>query len=381
MKLCFVSDFFVPHYQGGGERRYYEILKKLVERGHKVDLVCMKIKGAEKFEHIDGINVFHVGPTIESPPKRSMFDFLRFSFAAFSWIMSKDYDIIEAQGIGMMSVSLSGLVKKAKSVAVVHDLSSGKADQWFGPSRIAELWERMVIKMPFKRIINVSNGVKRRMIKEYGVDEDKISVIHNGVDLNYIDGIKIKPKDKEKNTVVFVGRLIPHKHVDDLIKAVKIVKKKIPGIKLKIIGTGPEMMNLRDLARKQKLTDNIKFFGKVEDHKEVVREIKKSNLLVLPSTREGFGIVLAEAFACKVPCVAYYSDGVVEVIDQGKNGYLIKQRDIKQLAKRIEELLTDKKTANKFVKAGRKKTEDNFEWKAITIKIENLYYRLLRDLD
>lgn len=376
LKLCFVSDFFVPHYQGGGERRYYEILKKLVKRGHKVDLVCMKIKGAEDYENIDGINVFHIGPTIETPPNRGLFDFLRFSFAAFSWIMSRDYDIIEAQGIGLLSVSLAGLVKKAKSVAVVHDLSSGKSDQWFGPSKLSEFGEKMLIRLPFNRIINVSQGVKNRMIKEYNISPNKITVVHNGVDLDYIDGVK--EKSKEKNTVVFVGRLIPHKHVNDLIKAVSLVKKKIPNVKLKIIGTGPEMKKLERFSTSLKMGKIVKFFGKVEDHKDVVREIKKANLLVLPSTREGFGIVLAEAFACHVPCIAYYSDGVVEVIANDVNGYLIKQRDIKELANKIEFLLKNKKKAKQFVKKGRKKTEDYFEWNAITTKIEKLYYMLIR---
>ena len=64
-----MSDFFVPHYQGGGERRHYEILKRLVKKGHKVDLVCMKIKGVKKHEKIDGINVYHIGPKIANPPK------------------------------------------------------------------------------------------------------------------------------------------------------------------------------------------------------------------------------------------------------------------------------------------------------------------------
>ncbi|MGZ7117607.1 MAG: glycosyltransferase family 4 protein, partial [Methanobacterium sp.] len=62
MKICILSDFFVPHYNGGGERRYFEIAKRLVERGYHVDVICMKIEGVDNNELIEGINIHHIGP-------------------------------------------------------------------------------------------------------------------------------------------------------------------------------------------------------------------------------------------------------------------------------------------------------------------------------
>ena len=97
MKICYVIDFFVPHYQGGGERRLYEIAKRMIKKGHSVDVLCMKIKGVPDYENIDGINVYHIGPTIKNPPYRSPLDFLKFIVAVFKWLMRNKYDVVDAQ--------------------------------------------------------------------------------------------------------------------------------------------------------------------------------------------------------------------------------------------------------------------------------------------
>ncbi len=376
MKICIVTDFFVPHYQGGGERRYYEILKRLVKKGHHVDLICMKIKGVKNYEKIDGINVHHIGPVIAKPPKRTKLDFLKFILAAIKWLSNKKYDIIEANAwVSMVPVSLIGLFKSAKTITVVHDLSSGKSDQWVQSRKFAELSEKILLHLPFNKILTVGTVVKKRMVSEYKLKSHKIKVIGDGVDIKLIDSIKIKTKDTK--TVVYVGRLIPHKHVDDLIKAIELVKKEIPKVKLKIVGSGQEQSKLKNLTKQKRLDKTIKFFGKIK-YKDLVKEVKKSQILILPSTREGFGMVLVEAFACNVPCIAYYSDGVVDVIDNNKNGFLVKQRNIESLAEKIQFLLKDQKKAAKFAKHGRKKTEQNFDWDIITNKIENFYNSIKR---
>ncbi|MBS1266378.1 MAG: Trehalose synthase [Candidatus Woesearchaeota archaeon] len=371
MKLCVVTDFFVPHYQGGGERRYYEILKRLVKKNHHVDLVCMKIKGVKDYENIEGINVHHIGPVIKEPPKRTKLDFIKFIFAVCRYLLNKKYDIIEANAwVSMIPVSFMGLFKSSKTIAVIHDLSSGKSDQWIQQGKIAEISEKILLHLPFNKILTVGSLVKDRMVEQYKIKPKKIKVINNGVDIEFIDSIK--ETSKYKNTVVFVGRLIPHKHVDDLIIAMKQVIKKISNAKLVVVGSGQELPKLKKITKKEKLEKKVTFFGRVK-YEKLIKEIKKSQVLVLPSTREGFGMVLVEAFACNTPCIAYYSDGVVDVIDNNKNGFLIKQRNINSLAEKIVFLLKNKKKAEEFAKNGRKKTIENFDWDIIAEKIRDFY--------
>lgn len=371
MKICIISDFFVPHYHGGGERRYFEVAKRLVDRGYNVDVVCMKIQGAEDHEIIERINVYHLGPKIKKPPYRTAFNFIHFIISTFLWILKHDYDVIDAQTyVPLVPAFFGGNLKRIPVIGTIHDVSSKKGDQWFIYPKIAYFFEKILLRLSYDKIITVSNQTKNTLVKDYNAASERIYVIPPGVDLDFIDSVKIDKK--YKNSIIFVGRLAPHKHVDDLIKAVDLLKKDLTEIKLRIIGDGVEKDKLVEIVDNLKLHDHVKFLGDLE-YREVISEIKKSNVLALPSTREGFGMVLAEANACYVPVVAYKSGGVVEVIDHGKNGFLVEPRDINGLTKKIKFLLENDDVAMKMSRYGREKAEKLFDWDKVVGEIEEVY--------
>ncbi len=371
MKICILSDFFIPHYNGGGERRYFEIAKRLVNRGHHVDVICMKINGAEDHEIIEGINVHHVGPVIKNPPYRTVFNFIHFVVSGFLWILKHEYDVIDAQTYIPLLPGLFGAkIKGIPVIGTIHDVGSGNDDQWLMFSNLASFLEKFLVKLPYDNIITVSNQTKNALIQNYNVKSDRIKVVYNGVDLELVDSIS---EDKKyEDSIIFVGRLAPHKHVDDLINVLKLLKKDFKDIHLRIIGTGIEKDNLIKIVDDLKLNDVIDFSGDLE-YSEVIREMKKSNILVLPSTREGFGMVLAEANACKIPVVAYSSGGVVEVIEDGMNGFLVEPRNIQELSDKISYLLEDEENTLKMGEYGRKKVEKCFNWENIVEDIIKIY--------
>lgn len=371
MKIAIVSDFFVPHYQGGGERRYFEIAKRLVAQGHRVDVICMKIEGTQNQETIDGIKVYHIGPVIKNPPHRSSLDFMKFILATFRWIIQHNYDVIDAQTYAPLFPSfMAGKLKKIPVVATIHDVSSGGDDQWIQSSKTAAMVEKFLCRLHYDKIITVSNATKKSLIENYGVKKDRVCVIYNGVDLELIDSVEIH--EKYENTIIFAGRLAPHKHVDHLLKVVKSLKKDIPSIKLIIVGTGVEKENLITLTQDYGLKNQVQFLENL-DYPELISEIKKSNVLALPSTREGFGMVLAEANACKIPVVAYASGGVVEVIEDGFNGFLIEPNFQENFSEKIKYLFLNSNQMKKFGYYGRKKVEIKFDWSKIVLKIEEVY--------
>lgn len=360
MKICIVSDFFVPHYQGGGERRYYEFAKRLVKKGHHIDLICMKIAGFDDYEEIEGINVHHIGPTINNPPQRSSSDFIKFIFAIFKWIIKHDYDIIDAQAYASLIPSFIGAkLKKTPVIGTIHDVSTIGDDQWIQSAKTASIAEKILVRIPYDKIITVSNSTKKSLVEYYGVKEDRISVVYAGVDLKFIDSVKVN--EKYQNTIIFVGRLAPHKHVDHLLKVVKSLKTDIPDIKLIIIGKGVEKDNLINLTKEYGIKNNVQFMENL-GYKELIVEIKKSNVLALPSTREGFGIVLTEANACSIPVVAYASGGVVEVVDDGINGFLVTKMNIDEFCLKILDLLKNLEKSAQMGINGRLIVEKNFEW-------------------
>lgn len=371
MKICIVSEFFIPHYQGGGERRYYEIAKALIREGHTVDVISMKIHDKNEEEIFDGIKVHHIGPTIKKPPLRSVTDFIRFSFAVFRWILSHDYDIIDAQTYAPLIPSFLGAkIKNIPMVATIHDVSTRGDDQWIQSSKIATITEKILLRIPYQKIITVSHSTKNALIQFWGVKEDRIQVVYNGVDLKLIEEVKIQ--EKYENTIIFVGRLAPHKHVDHLLKILKSIKSQINNPKLLIVGDGVERENLINLTQKYGLQNQVEFRGNL-NYPELISELKKSNILALPSTREGFGMVLIEANACGIPVVAYASGGVMEVVKDGFNGFLVETQDIETFKEKIKFLLKNHSEATIMGENGKRMVEKNFTWDITVKKIINAY--------
>jgi len=345
--------------KGGGELRIHEISKRLVKEDVDTTIVCMGIKDVDSIEDVDGIRVVHLGPVIKDLPKRGLIDFIYYTLSSLKYLLTNKCDVIEANTyIPLIPAFIAGFLKRTPVIATIHDVYGG---QWSGQYNpwMAGLIERLLVKLPFTRIVTVSSYTKERLVKDYGIAAEKIRIIHNGVDLEYFDSIN--ESKSGDNTILFIGRLIEHKHVDDLINAITIVKKIHPKVRLSIIGDGVNEKNLKDLVIREKLGDNVIFNG-ILDGMDVVKKIKSCRMLVLPSTKEGFGIVLAEANACSKPVIAYDCGGVVDVIEDGVNGFLVKPRDIKELSVKISLLLSDDKLTNELGRNGRKKVEELFTW-------------------
>ena len=375
MKICMVLEFFVPHYNGGGEHRYHELAKRLVQQGHTVDLLTMKILNIPDYENVDGINVYHIGPNIKKAPYRSATDFIQYFFAVIRWLLKHDYDVIDAQAYSpLLSSRIAARFKKIPLIGTIHDTSSSSNDQWIQSSKIANFMEKFLVNMNFDKILTVSHATRDSLVNDFGVDGDKILMLYNGVDIAKYDSIHID--GVQKNNIIFVGRLAPHKHVDHLIKSVNKLQEKIPDLKLTIVGKGEEKDKLIQIVNKLKLEKNIKFKQDLTDE-ELITEIKKSELLVLPSTREGFGMVLAEANCCYKPVITYASGGTVEVVKNGYNGFLIEPENIEELKQKIQETLENKELKQKLGQNGRKKVENEFDWEKIVNQYINILYDLL----
>jgi len=111
------------------------------------------------------------------------------------------------------------------------------------------------------------------------------------------------PASEQQSDIIYVGRLAGHKNVDQLIRAVGIVKQQLPGVRALVIGDGPEMAMLKSLVSSLNLEENVRFLGFIEDYNEALALMKSSQVFVMPSTREGFGLAALEANACGLPVV------------------------------------------------------------------------------
>lgn len=374
MKICIVTEFFIPHYFGGGERRFYQLAKKLVQKGIQVDVLTMKIKDVPDYENIDGINVHHIGPTIENPPNRSIFDFIRYFGSVSGWLIKNSYDLIDAQSYSpLLSSTIAAKIRRTPIFGTIYDTSSSGSDQWMEHSFLANLLEKFLVNLRFDKIITISKSTKNSLINDFGVSEDKIELLYIGVDTEKYDSIDLIEKKSDK--LIFVGRLIPHKHVNHLIESFEEIIKSIPNARLVIVGKGEEKNNILNLVSSKSLDEYVSFKENLSDE-ELIKEIKESEALILPSTREGFGMVLAEANYCEVPVVTYASGGTIDVVEDGYNGFLVEPGNISKLTEKTLLLLNDKQLQKQMGTNGRNKVETQFNWD----KIVNEYLKIIDNL-
>jgi glycosyltransferase involved in cell wall biosynthesis len=198
-------------------------------------------------------------------------------------------------------------------------------------------------------------------------------VIPNGVDFYKIEKAEQNSEDFD---VIYVGRLISHKNVDVLLKAISEVKEEIPDIKCGIIGDGPEKRNLIRLSKKLGLDNNIVFFGFIERDEDVYSYMKASKIFVLPSMREGFPNTILEANSCGLPAIIVKGEknAAVDVVEDGRNGFIC-DLSPKDIANNIINFLQDESKRRKkrdISKANAKK----YDWSIIVKKIEGVYDEL-----
>ncbi len=175
---------------------------------------------------------------------------------------------------------------------------------------------------------------------------------------NCLDNVPNKLSKLEEKNIIAVGRLSEEKGFDDLLRLFKKISTKHGDWKLNIIGDGMERNNLLELAKELKLGDKVVFHG--YQSKDFINEMLiNSSLYVMTSRTESFGLVLIEAMSYGVPCVAYDSaQGAKEIIDDGKNGFLVKDRKEEEMLNKINELINDEKLRKRLGKNARSKAKE-----------------------
>lgn len=189
---------------------------------------------------------------------------------------------------------------------------------------------------------------------------------------NMLDNMPTTTALLEGTRLVSVGRLSEEKGFLDLVKIFNLMKDKHPKWHLDIIGDGPEREEIEDYIKENKLEGNITLHG-FQKKNYIDKILHRSTLYLMASHTESFGIVLLEAMSHGIPCIAFTSaEGAKEIIEDGKNGYLIENRDPFAMIKKTEELINDSKKRIKMGKCARK-TAENYTKEVV----QKYWYKLL----
>jgi glycosyltransferase involved in cell wall biosynthesis len=330
---------------GGAEAHIHEIARRWTKEGHEVTLFCGKYEGCKESEVIDGVRIERRGNPytlyLEAPKKHLL-------------NLRKDYDIIvdDVNGVPFFTPLWAPSIPK---VVVMHHLVK---DIFFMElpwhKAVIGYLAEMFIPLIYRRVpfVAVSEGTKRDLVN-FGIPEDNIKVVHNGVDHKLL-----KPNFCQKSPhphVVYLGRVKKYKNLNHLLRAMKIVAKFNFGksVKLTIAGRG-DYRELKTLASKLGINSYVEFLGEVSEG-EKIKLLQRAWVYVTPSTREGWGLAVLESMACGTPAVGYNVTGIRDVIRNGENGVLVPYGNINALANAIVRVLMDEELRERLA-------ENAYKW-------------------
>jgi colanic acid/amylovoran biosynthesis glycosyltransferase len=247
-----------------------------------------------------------------------------------------------------------------------------KCYQWPFLAHRQSLWKRA------SAFLCVSEYVRGRALKA-GFPPRKTHVHFNGLDCKTFTP-KMPVTEKDPDLVLYVGRLIPYKGCDYLIRATQLVQRARPQSRLVIIGDGSSRPSLQELARS--LGINCEFLGELKPAElrswlEKARVFCASSVTLQDGQSEAFGIVFLEAQAMGVPVVGFRHGGIPETMREGVTGLLAEERDVKGLAEQMLRYLGDDKFWSQSREEGMRWVRSNFDHSVQTAKLEEIYCRAI----
>ena len=336
MKIAVISDVIYPWVKGGGERRYYEVYKRLAQK-HEVHWYTMFYKGmpSKNFVH-EGMNVHCVCKAPENlycKARRKILPAIKFSLAIIPALVRERFDVIDSNQFPYLHNFPVKLFKKNRFIISWLEVWDKDYCREYCSPLIFHV-QNSVLKLPDK-IASISESTTRKIIL-LGVDEDKVVTIPLGINL-----VKTKSK-KVKNRILFVGRLIKEKNIGLVLQAVRILKDKNVRVEFIVQGEGPEKENLKKKAKKLGLNDRVVFKGFVKTYQDIAELMASSKVFVLPSEREGFGLALLEAMSNDCVCLTldHEDNAAMEFAKQGRG--LILKKNAEAWAEAIEQVLKGK---------------------------------------
>ena len=252
---------------------------------------------------------------------------------------------------------------------------------WFVAHGV-EVWESLPVHRRLglrhaQRVLSVSSYTTSQMVRLQKLDPRRVFLLPPALDPEFIgtscDGDTL-PLPSDARVLLTVGRLIssePGKGIDLVIKVFSDVLRVVPNLYYVIIGGGDLQPRLEELAQEGPARGRILFTGKL-NLEQLKQYYSRSDIFVMPSRQEGFGIVFLEAMALGKPVIAGDYGGAPEVVQNGVTGYLVDLDDPDALTNRLTLLLQDEALSKKMGDAGRRRVEENYTFSLFQERLTHL---------
>jgi len=353
---------------GGAEVHFFEIFRRLVERGHEVTMVASGWPGAPERAAIDGLTVMRSGGrhTFALTGRNAVRRALR----------GGDFDIV-VEDINKLPLFLPLVTKRPVYVIVPHLFGTTAFQEAAWPmASIVWAAERPIPRIYRRAAFHAISDSTRDDLIARGVRPEAIRVIYPGV-----DSVRYTPPDQPMRApdprFLYLGRIKRYKGLEFAVRAAAIARRDVPNLRLDIAGSGDDRTRLERLVEELRLRETVRFLGFVSEE-EKLQLLREAWAVVFPSPKEGWGITNVEAAACGTPAIASDSPGLRESVLHEQTGIVVPHADEEVLAHAMKRLSGDPQLVERLGAAGRRFAE-SLTWDQAAEQTETHLFETVRD--
>ena len=387
MKILMLTWEYPPRVVGGIARVVHDLSHRLIKDGHEVTVVTYKEGNVEDFEDDNGVKVYRVNNYMINPN-----NFIDWIMQLNFNLISKATEIINKEGPFDVIHAHDWLVAYAAKtlkdsfkipiIATIHATEAGRNSGIHDEvQRYINDTEWMLTYESTEVIVN-SNYMKNELQRLFGLPYEKINVVPNGVNLNLYNGVEKDynfrrqyAADNEK-IILYVGRLVYEKGIQNLIAAMPKVLNGYHDSKLIIAGKGGMIDELRDEVRRLNIENKVYFTGYLNLN-QVTKMYKCADVAVFPSTYEPFGVVALEGMLSGTPVVVSDVGGLNEIVQHRENGMKSYAGNPNSIADSILELLYNPGLGAEVSRAAKAKVKAQYNWNKIAQDTHFIYQKAI----
>ncbi len=292
--------------------------------------------------------------------------------------LKRRYDIVHTHLIGANVIAKPLAALCGVKIRINHDHCN---DKDVDPRRWVPIADKISNRLS-THVIAVSQSIRDYLIEREGMPQDRVTTIHNGIDLEVFRPRREQRAAARKRLdlptdafiVAGIGRLSYQKNFSLLIDVAAAVIAQRPNAYFVIAGTGPEEQQLRDRAARLGIDQRVRFLGYVADMPELYPAV---DALLLTSRYEGLPITILEAMATGTTIVSSMLDGVAEIMRDGEDGALVPPTDVEGFVTRLCELIDRPDIAARRSAAGLLKVQTGFSAESVARAVEDIYLKCL----
>ncbi|MDN5919963.1 MAG: glycosyltransferase family 4 protein, partial [Pseudonocardia sp.] len=394
MRVLMVSWEFPPVVVGGLGRHVHALSRELVAAGHEVVVLSRQPIGTDPTTHpsaeerVDGVRVLRVA---EDPPH------LEFATDMVAWTLAMGHalvrhalvtllpgwtpDVVHAHDwlVAHPAVAIADIAG-VPLVATLHATEAGRHTGWLSAPlnrqvHSCEWW----LANRADAVVTCSSAMRTEVATLYDLDPDRVTVVHNGIDAGRwrvsraaAGAARAARASASGPQLVYFGRLEYEKGVQDLIAALPRIRRRHPGTRLLVAGSGTQRAFLDERVAAHRVRRSVEFLGHLPDA-DLAALLRTADAVVLPSRYEPFGIVALEAAAAGAALVASTAGGLGEVVRDGETGVTFTPGDVPGIAGAVSRALSDPSAAARRARAAKTRLRHDFDWSRIAAATARIY--------